>query len=152
MSKRDYQICKICVMDTSDINIKFDEDGMCDHCHNFYTNLQDNWLKSINLERESELKKLAIEIKESGKGKKYDCIIGISGGTDSSFMLHYLVTELELRPLVFHVDGGWNTKSAVSNIYNLVTIFKYLYIYLFTSMFQFIIIYIIKTSKEGLYV
>lgn len=108
-------------MDTSDINIKFDEDGMCDHCHNFYTNLQDNWLKSINLERVSELKKLAIEIKESGKGEKYDCIIGISGGTDSSFMLHYLVTELELRPLVFHVDGGWNTKSAVSNIYNLVT-------------------------------
>tara|TARA_B110000879_G_C11173591_1_gene514819 strand:- start:1315 stop:2463 length:1149 start_codon:yes stop_codon:yes gene_type:complete len=121
MNKRDYQICKKCVMDTSDINIKFDEDGICDHCHNFNTNHQIDWLKSINSEKALELKKLADKIKKNGQGKKYDCIIGISGGTDSSYMLHYIVTELELNPLVFHVDAGWNTKSAVSNIYKLVS-------------------------------
>ena len=62
---------------------------------------------------------IANKIKIQGVNAKYDCIIGISGGTDSSYMLHYIVTELKLRPLVFHVDGGWNTKSAVKNIYNM---------------------------------
>ena len=64
------------------------------------------------------------KIKETGKHNKYDCIVGISGGTDSSYMLHYLVTKLDLKPLVFHVDGGWNISSAVINIKNLITKLK----------------------------
>tara|TARA_B100000795_G_scaffold46146_1_gene30301 strand:+ start:1429 stop:2526 length:1098 start_codon:yes stop_codon:yes gene_type:complete len=108
-------------MDSSDSKITFDDNGVCKHCINFQANLNSTWLKSINLERENELKSIALKIKKKGKGKKYDCIIGISGGTDSSYMLHYIVTKLNLRPLVFHVDGGWNTKSAVNNIYKLVS-------------------------------
>ena len=71
-----------------------------------------------------ELNNIAKKIKETGKHNKYDCIVGISGGTDSSYMLHYLVTKLDLKPLVFHVDGGWNTSSAVINIKNLITKLK----------------------------
>lgn len=115
-----YQICKNCVMDTSDSRITFDNKGVCEHCSNFHNNLEETWLDSINSLRKDELKNIASKIKKRGLKNKYDCIIGISGGTDSSFMLHYIVTELKLRPLVFHVDGGWNTKSAVVNIHNLV--------------------------------
>jgi len=106
-------------MDTSDSKITFDNKGVCDHCSNFHNNLEKTWLDSINSLRIDELKNIANKIKKQGRKNKYDCIVGISGGTDSSYMLHYIVTELKLRPLVFHVDGGWNTKSAVKNIYNL---------------------------------
>ena len=120
MDNKDYQICKNCVMDTSDSKIIFDEEGVCEHCTNFYNNIQNTWKTALNSSREKKLKNIAAEIKKKGKGNKYDCIIGISGGTDSSYMLHYIITELKLRPLVFHVDGGWNSKSAVSNIHNMV--------------------------------
>tara|TARA_A100001015_G_C15013632_1_gene724421 strand:- start:466 stop:1614 length:1149 start_codon:yes stop_codon:yes gene_type:complete len=120
MDNKDYQICKNCVMDTSDSKIIFDEEGVCEHCTNFYNNIQNTWKTALNSSREKKLKNIAAEIKKKGKVNKYDCIIGISGGTDSSYMLHYIVTELKLRPLVFHVDGGWNSKSAVSNIHNMV--------------------------------
>jgi N-acetyl sugar amidotransferase len=120
MNKDKYQICINCVMDTSDSKITFNNKGICEHCSNFYNNVEETWLNSINSSSEGDLKKLAHKIKKKGAKDKYDCIIGISGGTDSSFMLHYIITELKLRPLVFHVDGGWNTKSAVKNIYNLV--------------------------------
>ncbi len=120
MDNKDYQICKNCVMDTSDSKITFNDEGICEHCINFENNIQDIWQSALNSSREKELKDIATEIKKKGKGNKYDCIIGLSGGTDSSYMLHYIMTELKLRPLVFHVDGGWNSKSAVSNIYNMV--------------------------------
>ncbi len=118
---KDYQICKNCVMDTTDSKITFDNEGVCEHCTNFYNNIRNTWQDAINSSKEKELKEIAKEIKKKGKGNQYDCIIGISGGTDSSYMLHYIVTELRLRPLVFHVDGGWNSKSAVSNIHKLVS-------------------------------
>ena len=105
MDNIDYQICKNCVMDTSDSKITFNDEGICEHCINFENNIQDTWQSAFNSSREKELKDIATKIKKKGKGNKYDCIIGLSGGTDSSYMLHYIITELKLRPLVFHVDG-----------------------------------------------
>jgi N-acetyl sugar amidotransferase len=118
MDSRPYQICTNCVMDTSDSAIVFDENGVCDHCHGFKKDVAPNWKQGE--EGKAELRKLVEEIKRSGKGKDFDCILGLSGGLDSSFMLHLIVTEFGLRPLVFHVDGGWNSDIAVNNIEMLV--------------------------------
>ena len=111
---RKYQICTNCVMDTSDTKIVFDDKGVCDHCNDFNANVRPNWhTDSIGrLELEETVKKIKLE----GKGKDFDCILGMSGGVDSSYLLHLAVKELGLRPLVFHVDGGWNSELAVHNI------------------------------------
>jgi len=101
-------------MDTSDSKIVFDEKGVCDHCNDFYENVQPNWHtdeKGLN-----ELSETVKKIKKEGEGKDFDCILGMSGGVDSSYLLHLAVTQLGLRPLVFHVDGGWNSELAVNNI------------------------------------
>jgi N-acetyl sugar amidotransferase len=105
-------------MDTTDPKIYFDEHGVCDHCHGFYRDTLPHW--HPNIYGRVMLEKKVAEIKRVGKGKKYDCIMGMSGGLDSSYLLHLVVTKFNLRPLVFHVDGGWNTELAVSNIENLV--------------------------------
>lgn len=109
-----YQICTNCVMDTSDSKIVFDENGMCDHCVDFYQNVKPNW--HTDEKGLAELSDTIKKIKEEGKGKDFDCILGMSGGVDSSYLLHLAVTQLGLRPLVFHVDGGWNSELAVNNI------------------------------------
>lgn len=114
MENNNYQICTNCVMDTSDPNIKFDENGVCDHCHDFEKYVKPHWHPD---ERgRSELSKIVAKIKREGKDRDFDCILGISGGVDSSYMLHLAIKELGLRPLVFHVDGGWNSELAVHNI------------------------------------
>lgn len=105
-------------MDTSDSNITFDENGVCDHCRGFKKDVFPAWHpddqgKTIFLNTVEK-------IKREGAGKPFDCIIGMSGGLDSSFLLHLVVTEFKLRPLVFHVDGGWNTDIAVNNIQMLI--------------------------------
>jgi N-acetyl sugar amidotransferase len=112
--KRAYQICTNCVMDTSDSRITFDEKGMCDHCQDFYANVKPNW--HTDERGRAELEKVVAKIKEDGKKRDFDCILGMSGGVDSSYLLHLAVTQLGLRPLVFHVDGGWNSELAVNNI------------------------------------
>ena len=109
-----YQICKNCVMDTSDAHITFDENGVCDHCHDFENNVKPNW--HTDERGRKTLTKIVQKIKASGKGNDFDCLLGISGGVDSSYMLHLAVKEFGLRPLVFHVDGGWNSELAVHNI------------------------------------
>ncbi len=109
-----YQICSQCVMDTSDPNIRFDEQGICDHCHDFNNNVKPKW--HTDERGRLELERIVTEIKLTGKGKEFDCLLGISGGVDSSYMLHLVVKEFGLRPLVFHVDGGWNSELAVHNI------------------------------------
>lgn len=109
-----YQICSNCVMDNSDSKIVFDEKGICDHCNDFYQNVEPNW--HTDQRGLDELSSTIEKIKKEGKGKDFDCILGMSGGVDSSYLLHLAVTELELRPLVFHVDGGWNSELAVNNI------------------------------------
>lgn len=118
MTERAYQICTNCVMDTSDEQIMFDAAGVCDHCTGFATDVLPDWHPDeIGKARVAET---VAAIKRSGEGKEFDCILGMSGGLDSSYMLHLVVKEFGLRPLVFHVDGGWNSDIAVSNIENLV--------------------------------
>lgn len=114
MSNRPYQICSNCVMDTTDSMISFDEKGVCDHCRGFYTSILPNW--HTDERGRQALDQMAEKIRKEGKGKDFDSILGMSGGADSSYLLHFAVTELGLRPLVFHVDGGWNSQIAVNNI------------------------------------
>ena len=109
-----YQVCTNCVMDTSDSHIVFDEKGMCDNCNNFYTHVLPNW--HTDAKGRAQLESIVEKIKKEGAGKEFDCIFGMSGGLDSSYLLHLAVKELGLRPLVFHVDGGWNSEAAVNNI------------------------------------
>ena len=112
------QVCSNCVMDTSDSKLSFDSNGVCDHCNAFKTDILPNWHPN---ERGEALFKHTVEkIKVSGKGRPFDCLMGMSGGLDSSYLLHLAVTKFNLRPLVFHVDGGWNTDLAVNNIQMLV--------------------------------
>lgn len=116
--RRTYQICTNCVMDTSDSKIVFDEKGVCDHCNTYYKDIEPVW--NYGKGREKELSSMADKIKASGKSKDFDCILGMSGGIDSSYLLYLAKEKLGLRPLVFHVDAGWNTQLAVNNIERLV--------------------------------
>ena len=103
-------------MDTTDPDIEFDDHGICNYCRQydaFVKNLPDRQV------RETELDKIINEIKEWGKDKEYDCILGLSGGVDSSFVA-YKAKEFGLRPLVVHFDSGWNSEIAVKNIENIV--------------------------------
>lgn len=105
-------------MDTSDPGISFDERGVCDHCRNFYERILPHWHTdergAVALAREVE------KIKSEGKDRAHDCIIGISGGVDSSYLTYYAKEKLGLRPLIFHVDAGWNSQQAVNNIEHLI--------------------------------
>lgn len=101
-------------MDTSDSRITFDENGVCDHCIDFNETVKPNWYP--NEEGLKRLETTVAKIKADGKGRDFDCILGMSGGVDSSYLLHLAVKVLGLRPLVFHVDGGWNSELAVNNI------------------------------------
>jgi N-acetyl sugar amidotransferase len=105
-------------MDISDSSITFDDTGVCDHCQGFGHDVRPNWHPDDK--GASIFRNMVTQIKSSGKGKSFDCIMGMSGGLDSSYLLHLAVTEFGLRPLVFHVDGGWNTDLAVNNIQMLV--------------------------------
>ena len=109
-----YQICTKTIMDTSDPHIIFDEDGISDYYHNFHLNIVPNWhTDEIGYH---ELMKIADNIKKEGKGKDFDCIIGLSGGLDSSYTTYVAKEIMGIRPLLFHVDAGWNTEKAVGNI------------------------------------
>jgi len=118
MLHRDYQICTKTIMDTSDPGIAFDENGISDYYHNFHKNILPNW--HTDERGEQELMKIAEKIKKEGVGKDFDCIIGMSGGLDSSYAVYIAKEKMGLRPLIFHVDAGWNTQQAVSNIEKVV--------------------------------
>jgi N-acetyl sugar amidotransferase len=105
-------------MDTSDPGIKFDAQGVCDYCNNFRTQIQPNW--HTDARGEAELAALSERIRAQGRGKDFDCIIGVSGGLDSSYAAYIAKEKMGLRPLIFHVDAGWNTDQAVGNIEKLV--------------------------------
>jgi N-acetyl sugar amidotransferase len=114
----EYKICKKCVMDTTDSNIIFDEHSICDHCNTFKNKIEPFWQTNEN--SKLHLEQIVSKIKKESKGKDFDCLMGMSGGIDSSFLLYKMVTEFGLRPLVFHVDAGWNSQIAVNNIERLV--------------------------------
>ncbi|EEC7432156.1 N-acetyl sugar amidotransferase [Escherichia coli] len=113
-----YKICNRCVMDTSDPNISFDDNGQCDYCSNFDKNILPNW--NANNSGLSKLLEMSESIKKDSKGSDFDCIIGLSGGLDSSYAAYIAKEKMGLRPLLFHVDAGWNTDQAVGNIEKLI--------------------------------
>lgn len=105
-------------MDTSDPGIVFDEAGVCNHCHK-----RDQLVSTLPKTEEEGLRQLeaiVARIKADGVGKDYDCLMGISGGVDSSYLAH-IVVEKGLRPLVVHFDNGWNSELAVQNIERVIS-------------------------------
>ncbi|WP_084646447.1 N-acetyl sugar amidotransferase [Devosia insulae] len=115
---RPYQICRNCVMDTSDAAISFDDTGLCDHCRTFHTEILPNW--DTGEQGQARLSTLVEKIKAAGEGRDFDCILGVSGGIDSSYLAYVAKIQLKLRPLIFHVDAGWNSQEAVNNIEKLI--------------------------------
>ncbi len=115
-----YQICSNCILDTDDdANIHFDTLGVCNHCNAFKKQEARPELQQAD-HMSKKLAAIVAEIKEAGKNKKYDCILGVSGGVDSTY-LAYQAKKLGLRPLIIHYDNGWNSELAVMNIENLIT-------------------------------
>lgn len=118
ITTREFQICTNCVMDTTDSAIVFDEKGVCDHCKTYYTKTLPSW--HTDEKGLKEMMAVVDKIKKEGEGKDFDCIIGMSGGIDSSYLVYIAKEVLGLRPLVFHVDAGWNSQIAVNNIERIV--------------------------------
>lgn len=117
MTERRYQVCTYCVMDTSDPEITFDSSGRCNHCRDFEQLLGMVWFP--NDEGARRLEGWIERVKDEGRGRQYDCVLGLSGGIDSSYVA-LKAHEWGLRPLVVHVDGGWNSELAVQNIERIV--------------------------------
>ena len=105
-------------MDTTDTKIIFDEKGVCDHCNTFYNDILPFW--HTDEKGTKALQEIIDKIKKEGEGKDFDCLMGMSGGIDSSYLLYVMKEKFGLRPLVFHVDAGWNSQIAVNNIERLV--------------------------------
>jgi N-acetyl sugar amidotransferase len=118
MASRSYQNCTNCIMDTSDPNIQFDVKGWCDYCNNFYSNILPHW--HTDERGAQELSRIVEKIKIEGKDRDHDCLIGLSGGVDSSYVTYLSKEKLGLRPMLFHVDAGWNSQEATNNIERLV--------------------------------
>lgn len=112
------KICTRCIMNTSDPNIAFNDEGICNYCNNFEATIKPSW--DTGAKGTSDLQQLADSIRQSAKGHDFDCIIGLSGGLDSSYAAYIAKEKMGLRPLLFHVDAGWNTDQAVGNIEKLV--------------------------------
>ncbi|MBI3500642.1 MAG: N-acetyl sugar amidotransferase [Bacteroidetes bacterium] len=117
MVAKKYQQCKRCVMDTTDAEIVFDESGYCNHCTDLIEKISKLPFNSKNSDK--RLAQLIKKIKQSGKNKQYDCVLGLSGGSDSCYAA-YLANQYGLRVLAVHMDNGWNTEISVNNIKNIV--------------------------------
>lgn len=117
LHKHPHQECTRCVMDTSDPWITFNDEGLCNHCQAY-----DAYIATVGTpqDRKGNLDQMVAGLKQRGQGKDYDCIMGLSGGVDSSYLAWFAVKQLGLRPLVVHVDTGWNSELAVNNIQNIV--------------------------------
>lgn len=110
-----YKMCPNCVMDTkADPTMIIEANGKCERCNMYETTIAETWNHGYG--HEQELQDLLAKIKKAGKGKKYDCLIGLSGGFDSTYVLHMAIKEWGLRPLVFHVDSGFDLPLGVQNI------------------------------------
>jgi len=119
MSSASYRICTRCVMDTSDPDISFDADGVCSHCRNYDLQAKPIVDRAASGEAKKDLDALVERIKRRGRRAQYDCIIGLSGGVDSTYVA-LKVKEYGLRTLAVHFDSGWNSELAVGNIENIV--------------------------------
>lgn len=113
------QICSRCIYDESVGGIWFDEKGVCRYCKQ---------IDQLSLEYQtgmeggiSTFESILTRVKRDGRGKKYDCVVGVSGGTDSSYMIHQAVKEWGLRPLAVHYDNTWNTAISTQNIHKMLT-------------------------------
>ena len=118
ISQRPYQICTKTIMDTTDPTIVFNEKGESDYYTNFKENIEPNW--HTDDRGYEELMRIADKIKKTSKNKDFDCIIGLSGGLDSSYAAYIAKEVMGIRPLIFHVDAGWNTDKAVGNIEKII--------------------------------
>jgi N-acetyl sugar amidotransferase len=116
--KLEHRVCKRCIMDTSALDILFDENGVCSYCSEFIDQARATHDQHALPNGESVLR-LAAAVKRAGHGRPYDCVVGVSGGVDSSWTLVQAV-QLGLRPLAVHMDNGWNSELAQNNIANLV--------------------------------
>ncbi len=108
------KVCSRCVMDSTATEIVFDENGVCNFCHHYDTNLVNEVFS--NKDGEEKIDKLIAQIKERGKNRQYDCLIGISGGVDSSYVAYLVKKKYGLRVFAVHLDNGWNSELAVANI------------------------------------
>src|SRR5690554_6378793 len=106
-------MCTRCVMDTTDPEVVFASSGVCNHCRGFDEVTSLRWFPNAVGER--KLQELVARLKKEGEGKKYDCILGLSGGLDSSY-LALMIKDYRLRTFALPVDAGWNTEEAVKNI------------------------------------
>jgi len=118
MNTPEVRTCNRCVMDTTAAEIEFDADGVCSFCRQFEAKAQ-RVLRPDHDSRQKRLDQLVNEVRKRGKGKPYDCVVGVSGGVDSSWVLVNAV-RMGLRPLAVHMDNGWNSELAQNNIANLV--------------------------------
>jgi len=115
---RPYQVCTYCVMDTSNPAIAFDANGRCQYCRHVDEEMKGKtWFPEG---AEDKLAAIVETVRAEGKGKPYDLMIGLSGGADSSYLLYLTVRKWKLRPLVVHIDTGWNSEIAVGNIERLI--------------------------------
>ncbi|MBG0744686.1 MAG: N-acetyl sugar amidotransferase [Cylindrospermopsis raciborskii KL1] len=117
-TEKPYQRCNRCVMDTSALDITFDVNGVCNYCTEFLERSA-HLINEDPVAKKARLDELVLRVKRSGHGKPYDCVVGVSGGVDSSWTLVQVV-KLGLRPLAVHMDNGWNSELAQNNIANLV--------------------------------
>lgn len=118
MTEANYQVCSRCVMDTSDSQIKFDKEGVCNHCTEYF-----ELVTADQEQHDAQAEKFSVildKIKSAGKDAEYDCIIGISGGVDSTYLAYMVKKEFGLRPFAVHLDNGWDSKLAVKNIRNIL--------------------------------
>ena len=122
MIEHSYQVCTRCVMDTTDLEIVFDDQGVCNHCHKFDNETSKRWFPNEDGKR--LLGEIFSHIKAERKNYEYDCVLGLSGGLDSSY-LALIMKEYDMRPLVVHVDAGWNSELAVYNIEKVVKYCSY---------------------------
>ena len=122
---KSYKICNTCIIDNSyDVNVEF-YDGKCSYCKNYDKNIKPLLKNNFNKKKEYA-SNLVNKIKKDKKKylSSYDCLIGVSGGVDSSFLVYHAVKNLKLNPLIYHVDTGWNNKIAVSNIEKILEKFE----------------------------
>ena len=118
MQERPHQVCTKTIMDTTDPEITFDENGECHYVEKYNQATKDD-VNNKEIRKQQLFAQLE-KIKLDGKGKEYDCILGLSGGVDSSYLAYIIKKEFGLNPLAIHVDAGWNSELAVKNVEQIV--------------------------------